>query len=298
MPQSLTMTTRLLAALLLVPSLAAADALEDGKALLKKRDYKNAIVQLDAAAKTDATGEAMYCLAIAYEFSGDAAKAIETYKKVVEGKGKRAADAERYQKALEAMIAEASTVERARLEFERAGLESSTRLKEARDRIEKADRTINERERDVQAKERERGTENAVAEEAKRIRERAEAAAFHWRQEALASPAGHGKLLRALGTASFALAGIGIGASVWYGRTASVATTEINQVTGLGGGAWTDELEWYSNWGPRADARLPYTITAGAGLFLVGAVVLGLGEAAADNPDETERATATPERSP
>lgn len=272
------MNKSLLTALLLIPSLAAAEALDDGKALLKQRDYKSAIVQLDVAARTDATGEAIYCLAIAYELSGDPAKAIDAYKKVVDGKGKRAADAEKSMKAIEAGIAAATTVDRARVDFQRAGLESSTRLREAHDRVDKANTAHAQRELAAQQITKDRDAAIAAADEAERIRRVADKVLANWKTAGLAAPEDHGAGRRRLGAALFALSGIGVGASIWYARTAIVANDAVQTFSLAKSNRWTDELEWYSFWGPASDARLPYAIVLGGVGLTLGAVMLGLGE--------------------
>jgi hypothetical protein len=282
------MSRRYLCALcLLVPGLAGAEPLDDAKLLLKKRKYVDAIAHLEPLATSDTTGEATYCLAMAFDLSGNAPRAIEAYKKVVDGKGKRAPEAERSMKALEAIINEATSVERARVDFERAGLEGSTRLKEARERGETARNKLAERERDAQKKQRERDTAITNANEAKHAKERAEKIASDWKGIALASPSGRGRGFRALGSALTAFGGIGLGASLWYMRTAQTATDRINEAS-IPGGTWTSELEHYSHWGQISDDRLPYSLAVGGALTLSGWILLGLGEAALD--DEADRA--------
>lgn len=289
---------KLVTALLLISSLAAADALEDGKALLKQRDYTSAIVQLDVAAKTDGTGEAIYCLAIAYDLSGEPMKAIEAYKKVVDGKGKRAGDAEKSLRSLEAGIAAATAVERARVDFQRAGLETSTRLKEAHDRVDKATITHAERQLLAQKIVKDRDAAIAAADEAERIRRTAESVLSSWNAAGLTAPEDHGARRRTLGAMLFVLGGAGVGASIWYARTAIVANDSVQTFSLSKSNRWTDELEWYSIWGPISSGRLPYAIVLGGTGLTLGAVMLGLGEGARQEPGISSEITTKVESAP
>jgi len=292
------MNRSIFTALLLIPCLASADALDDGKALLKQRDYKAAIVQLDAAAKTDASGEATYCLAMAYDLSGDQTKAIEAYKKVVDSKGKRAGDAERSMKSLEAGIAATTAVERARVDFQRPGLENSTRLKEAHDRVDKA--TITQAQRELAANKVAKDLEKAItaADEAERNRRLAERKLSNWKTAGLVAPEDHGRGRRVLGTVLFMAGGAGVGVAFWYARTATTSNDAIHDFAISRSNQWTDDLEWYSNWGPRADARLPYAIVLGSTGLVLGSIVLGLGEGATQEPGDSSKITSTVERAP
>jgi len=271
----------LLALCVAVPSLASAEPLDEAKLLLKKRKYADAIAALEPLSKADATGETTYSLAIAYDLSGNSVKAIENYRKVVDGKGKRAADAEKPLKALEAIAADAASVERAKLESERTSLEGSTRLKEARARGDAARDKLTERERNVSKKQRE--VEGALADnkEASASKARAEKILSGWKNAGLAAPAGKGRGLRTLGTVLTAFGGIGLGASLWYAWTAQTATDEINMAPDTG--MWTNELEHYSLWGETSNNRLPYSLVLGGGATLFGLTALGFGEAALDD---------------
>lgn len=277
----------LVALCLLVPSIAGADPLDDAKLLLKKRKFAEAIVQLEPLAKTDTTGEATFALAIAFELSGNSAKAIESYRKVIDGKGRRAAEADRAMKALEVIANNATALERARLDAERAGLEGSTRLKEARARAETARNKLIDREREVQKKQREREAAMADGNEAARVKQRAEKLLVDWKNTGLAAPSGKGGKFRTLGTVLTALGGIGVGASLWYMWTAQTATEQINMAPTAG--VWTNELEHYSEWGAISDSRLPYSLVLGGGLTLFGLAALGFGEAALDDTADRAR---------
>src|SRR5881394_908511 len=100
------MLRSMLVLVVLAPVLAAAGPLEDGKLLLKKRQYKDALAKLGEAASTDATDESAYCMALAYELSSDVASARTAYEKVVEKHGSHAADAQRVLAALESLANE------------------------------------------------------------------------------------------------------------------------------------------------------------------------------------------------
>lgn len=282
------MNRRYLVALcLLVPGVVGAEPLDDAKLLLKKRKFAEAIVQLEPLAKSDATGEATYSLALAFDLSGNSVKAIESYKKVVDGKGKRAAEAERALKLLEAIASDAIALERARLELERAALEGSTRLKQARERGETARNKLIEREREIQKKQREREAAVADASEAAGVKQRADKVLSDWKSTGLAAPSGKGRNLRAIGTVLTALGGIGVGASLWYVWTAQTATEQINMAPMTG--VWTNELEHYSQWGQISDDRLPYSLVLGGGLTLFGLTAIGFGEAALDDTADQEQ---------
>lgn len=281
------MNRTLVALVLALPSIVSAEPLADGKLLLKKRQYKDAIVQLAEAAKTDTTGEAAYCLGLAFDLSGDAPKAMNQYRGVAASQGKRAVEAQRNLKTLETLAADAAAVEATRAQIERASLDGSQRIRDARLRIEKLTSAIVVSEGAAVQKRKDRDAAVATEQGASDERLRAKARFDSWKSRGLASPAGGGRGLRVFATVLYGLSGVGLGASLWYAQTGARATDAINAATV----AWTPQLDFLERWGRRGDERLPYTLAAGGGLLLLGSIAMGFGEAATESTEDASKIT-------
>jgi hypothetical protein len=275
---------RTLCVLVFVPALVSAGPLEDGKLLLTKLQYKAAIGTLEEAAKTDTTGEALYCLATAQELSGDGTTALATYRRVVDGKGVRAAEAERHVKKLEARATDAATIQNARTELVTGGLESSERLKAARQRVELATEKLEERKRQAKNAKSKRYAKAFELATAETLRDAAAQVAADWQSAGLSSPGGRGRGLRMLGGVITAAGGLALGASLWYRQIIDEANTPEAMSSQA-------RIDYYAQWKGDAEGRSTVTTSLGVGLSLVGLATFGFGEYLSRRPDSVDEIT-------